>query len=160
MIQNIKKETVSAIASTLASSLSDLELLSVPSLKDCFTTYQHSRPNKCLTLDTVSGTETLWVVYNPHTEVQELVSLLVDTARLQVLKWNSNTRKFQAVDSEAHCYDGPDLKPECELLVSASVPPFSYSILMIKTPGGSEAIKTISDTGFTVTNEMTTAAGG
>ena len=91
-------------------------------------------------------------MYNPLSHPRETASLKFPSSQVLVTLWNSIERKFKDTDAEAHCYDDPERKQECEIIVKVDVPPLSYSLLRLEgDPLG--GLARVVDTGFGLASE-------
>lgn len=112
------------------------EQVRVDKLQMCFTKV-NDRGYVCKTpynifVNESSANNTVWVVYNPQLQVQELVTLILPSSAVMISKWVTTERKFQQLYSEAHCYEGPDLAEECEVVVQVDAAPLASTLLLIQ----------------------------
>ena len=62
-----------------------------------------------------------------------MASLVLPNSDVHISYWDSESRDFITTDTEAHCYNDPDERKECEIAVKLNIPPLSYAMLRLQS---------------------------
>jgi hypothetical protein len=83
---------------------------------------------------------------------RELASIILPSSKISIKRWEATQRNFINTDTEAHCYDNPDMMEECEFTVKVDVPPLSYSMVQLYADDKNSTLA-IADNGWKMPTE-------